>query len=92
VTIVAEAQQHYVQHRWEVAAQLLQQVCVRCHSLLRASELGGNRVQTGLATGELSHQGFPKHAGIAGGVFAWHPTLIAKEHIDPIPWQVLLTK
>ncbi len=75
-----------------IAAQLLQQFCVRCCSLLRAGELGGNRMQAGLASGELRHQGFPKHAGIAGGVVARHPALIAEEHIDPIPGKVLLTK
>jgi hypothetical protein len=49
-------------------------------------------MHAGFATRELRHQGFPKHAGIAGGVVAWHPALIAEQYIDPIPGQVLLTK
>ena len=49
-------------------------------------------MQAGLTTGELGHQGFPKHARVTGGVVAWHPALIAEQYIDPIPGQVLLTK
>ena len=90
MAVLAKTQHHHVKHRRLPRAQLPNGMVVGPHRKLRALELGGHGVETGLGAWAPGRQeGFAEHAGIAGGIGWCNPAFIPEQHIHPIPGQVL---